>query len=100
MSQAKTTSVSIHGRIVFVGHGRLGSRMTKLVERLRLNHLPVPMKALAEELECDTSTVKRIVHRLVHEFELPIVSSRAGYAWRPPTTVAQAEQQKRDRREP
>lgn len=88
MSQAKTASVCIHGRIVFVGLGPLGDRMTKLVERVRQHTDPVPMKVLAEELQCDTSTVKRMVRRMVTEFDLPIVSSNAGYAWRPPTTAA------------
>lgn len=90
MAQIKTTSVCIHGRIVFVGIGQSGERMTKLVERIRLNHLPVPLKALADELQCNAATVKRMVRRLVSEFDLPIVSSRAGYAWRPPVFAASA----------
>jgi hypothetical protein len=92
-AEANTLCVVDNEPIVFVGLGSRGPRMTKLVERVRLNPYPVPMKTLAEELECNPSTVKRIVACLVKEYGLPIVSSRAGYAWRPPRVTAQRKPQ-------
>lgn len=58
-------------------------RFRQLQQVLEANRQPVPLKTLAERLECDPATIKRLVAEFRAKYDAPIASSRAGYAWRP-----------------
>ncbi len=58
-------------------------RFRQLQTILESHRQPVPLKQLAERLECDPATVKRLVAEFRAKYDAPIASSRAGYAWRP-----------------
>ena len=58
-------------------------RFRSLQKLLEAHRQPMPLKSLAERLECDPATVKRLVAEFRAKYDAPIASSRAGYAWRP-----------------
>lgn len=58
-------------------------RFRQLQSILETHRQPVPLKQLAERLECDPATVKRLVAEFRAKYDAPVASSRAGYAWRP-----------------
>ncbi|NQD36538.1 WYL domain-containing protein [Permianibacter sp. IMCC34836] len=58
-------------------------RFRQLQNLLETHRQPVPLKNLAERLECDPATIKRLVAEFRAKYDAPIASSRAGYAWRP-----------------
>ena len=58
-------------------------RFRALQKLLEAHRQPIPLRALAERLECDPATIKRLVAEFRNKYDAPIASSRAGYAWRP-----------------
>lgn len=58
-------------------------RFRALQKLLESHRQPMPLKTLAERLECDPATIKRLVAEFRNKYDAPIASSRAGYAWRP-----------------
>jgi len=58
-------------------------RFHRLQTLLEAHRQPLPLKQLADRLECDPATVKRLVAEFRAKHDAPIASSRAGYAWRP-----------------
>jgi len=48
-------------------------RIYDLVAFLRARRYPVPISRIAEELECSEPTVKRIISKLRHELDAPII---------------------------
>lgn len=57
-------------------------RIFALHHELQPAHRPIPVKTLAERLECSESTVKRVVAHMRNYFQAPIATSRAGYMYK------------------
>lgn len=58
-------------------------RFRQLQKILEARRHPVPLKTLSELMECDPSTIKRLIKDMREKHDAPVASSKAGYAWRP-----------------
>lgn len=58
-------------------------RFRELQRLLEARRSPMPLKEIAERLECDPSTIKRLVAEFREKYDAPVASSRDGYSWRP-----------------
>lgn len=58
-------------------------RFRQLQKILEARRHPVPLATLSDLMECDPSTIKRLIKDMRDKHDAPVASSRAGYAWRP-----------------